>query len=205
VKYTCIKIISAPHSANAIAASCPIPLVPPVIKAVCPSRENIENAEAVAILENDVYFQLMSHCTWTWDVLCTWELRFCHFTPMSGPRNGGNCPFETEARMGFCGVTWGRTSDVVKRYRQKPTLVAHSSCEAWIFWDGGWKTSFSQILKLYLNIQLEILRDGNWRRRSNLRRWGGGSRSHSFSSPWSKGLENSESLHEIHKAFPNTF
>jgi hypothetical protein len=73
VKYTCIKIISAPHSANAIAASCPIPLVPPVIKAVCPSRENIENAEAVAILENDVYFS--THVTLHLNMRCFVYLR----------------------------------------------------------------------------------------------------------------------------------
>jgi len=45
----------------------------------------------------------------------------------------GKLPLMDEARMGFYGVTWGRASDVVKRYRQKPTLAAHSSCEAWIF------------------------------------------------------------------------
>lgn len=48
--YTCIKMTSAPHSARAIAAACPIPLVPPVIKAVCPSRENIEKAAGTAII-----------------------------------------------------------------------------------------------------------------------------------------------------------
>jgi len=49
VEYTCIKMISAPHSASASAAAWPIPLVPPVITAVCPSRENIEKAEDAAI------------------------------------------------------------------------------------------------------------------------------------------------------------
>lgn len=41
--------MSAPHSANAIAAAWPIPLVPPVTTAVWPSRENIENAEVAAM------------------------------------------------------------------------------------------------------------------------------------------------------------
>lgn len=36
---TCINIISAPASASAMAAACPIPLVPPVTRAVWPSRE----------------------------------------------------------------------------------------------------------------------------------------------------------------------
>ena len=47
-RYTCIRMISAPASASAIAAAWPIPRVPPVIKAVCPSRENIA-AVAAAI------------------------------------------------------------------------------------------------------------------------------------------------------------
>ena len=38
--YTCIKIISAPHSARDTATACPMPLVPPVITAVWPSSEN---------------------------------------------------------------------------------------------------------------------------------------------------------------------
>ena len=39
--FTCIRTISAPASARAMAAAWPIPLVPPVTRAVCPSRENI--------------------------------------------------------------------------------------------------------------------------------------------------------------------
>ena len=50
-RYTCIRIISAPASANAIAAACPIPLVPPVTRAVWPSNENIL-AVAVAMVAN---------------------------------------------------------------------------------------------------------------------------------------------------------
>lgn len=45
-------MMSAPASANAIAAAWPIPLVPPVTNAVCPSRENIF-AVAVAIFVID--------------------------------------------------------------------------------------------------------------------------------------------------------
>jgi hypothetical protein len=44
-------MISAPHSASASAAAWPIPLVPPVITAVCPSRENIEKAEGAAMFD----------------------------------------------------------------------------------------------------------------------------------------------------------
>lgn len=38
---TWIRMISAPASASAVAAARPIPLVAPVINAVCPSKENI--------------------------------------------------------------------------------------------------------------------------------------------------------------------
>ena len=38
---TWIRMMSAPASASAIATACPMPLVPPVTRAVCPSRENI--------------------------------------------------------------------------------------------------------------------------------------------------------------------
>ena len=53
VHHTCIKIIFAPHSANAIATAWPMPLVPPVTTAVWPSRENIANAEELAIVRID--------------------------------------------------------------------------------------------------------------------------------------------------------
>ncbi len=53
-KYTCIKITSAPHSARETATACPIPLVPPVIIAVWPSRENIAIVAEVAMLKSDL-------------------------------------------------------------------------------------------------------------------------------------------------------
>ena len=53
VHHTCIRIISAPHSANAMAAAWPMPLVPPVTTAVWPSRENIANDEVAAIARID--------------------------------------------------------------------------------------------------------------------------------------------------------
>ena len=50
--FTWTRRISAPASAKASAMACPIPRVPPVIRAVCPSRENIEgNAEAFIIVQ----------------------------------------------------------------------------------------------------------------------------------------------------------
>jgi hypothetical protein len=39
VSFTWIKRMSAPASARAIATAWPMPLVPPVMRAVCPSRE----------------------------------------------------------------------------------------------------------------------------------------------------------------------
>jgi hypothetical protein len=51
LKYTCIKIISAPASARAMAAACPMPLVPPVTRAVCPSKENILAVSRFAIFQ----------------------------------------------------------------------------------------------------------------------------------------------------------
>ena len=51
LNYTCIKIISAPASARAMAAACPMPLVPPVTKAVCPSKENIFAVSIFAIFQ----------------------------------------------------------------------------------------------------------------------------------------------------------
>lgn len=63
--YTCIKIISAPHSAKATAAACPIPLVPPVTSAVCPSRENIAIvAEAAIVAFNSVLWQYVPAKSW---------------------------------------------------------------------------------------------------------------------------------------------
>lgn len=57
-KYTCIKITSAPHSAREMATAWPIPLVPPVITAVWPSRENIAIVAGVAMLKISVQLLL---------------------------------------------------------------------------------------------------------------------------------------------------
>ena len=59
--YTCIKIISAPHSARDTATACPIPLVPPVMTTVWPSSENEAIVAETAILKTalnalDLYF-----------------------------------------------------------------------------------------------------------------------------------------------------
>ena len=55
VHHTCIRIISAPNSANAVALAWPMPLVPPVTTAVWPSRENIPNDEVATIARIDFY------------------------------------------------------------------------------------------------------------------------------------------------------
>jgi len=44
-----MRITSAPPSASATATACPIPLVPPVTNAVCPSSENILNPAGTAM------------------------------------------------------------------------------------------------------------------------------------------------------------
>ena len=69
LKYTCIKIISAPASARAIAAACPIPLVAPVTKAVCPSKENILAVSIFAIFET-------VSCRLTGKPREAWKIRF---------------------------------------------------------------------------------------------------------------------------------
>jgi hypothetical protein len=51
-KCTCIKMMSAPHSARETATACPIPLVPPVITAVWPSSEKLAIVVEVAILKS---------------------------------------------------------------------------------------------------------------------------------------------------------
>ncbi len=48
--FTCTRRISAPASAKASAMACPIPRVPPVTMAVCPSRENIDGSAEVVML-----------------------------------------------------------------------------------------------------------------------------------------------------------
>ena len=51
--FTWTRRISAPASARASAMACPIPRVPPVIRAVCPLSENIDdNAEEVISLSS---------------------------------------------------------------------------------------------------------------------------------------------------------
>ena len=42
---TCIRMISAPASARAMAMAAPMPRVPPVTTAVLPSKENIDGKE----------------------------------------------------------------------------------------------------------------------------------------------------------------
>lgn len=46
---TCTRRMSAPASASAIAIACPIPRVPPVTRAVCPSRENSCCTDAILL------------------------------------------------------------------------------------------------------------------------------------------------------------
>lgn len=68
-KYICtwIKMISAPHSASATAAACPIPLVPPVTSAVWPSRENMFRVAEVMLFLFSVLPELWSCSSLGWN------------------------------------------------------------------------------------------------------------------------------------------
>lgn len=106
---------SAPHSASPIAAAWPIPLVPPVTKAVCPSSENI--AVPVAILSSLAQLKLRD--------LPNFELGICRASkerscPTAGRHHGGNSLFELPQRWGNR-LQPRQTSGIPRSHRQRPS------------------------------------------------------------------------------------
>lgn len=85
VKYTCIKSMSAPASARAIAAAWPIPLVPPVTRAVCPSKENNLAVAVFAMFCKTRFFlellELVMRC------FQTLSISTCELSPVNPPNS----------------------------------------------------------------------------------------------------------------------